>query len=163
MTTLTFRVFGLAMAKGNHRAVTTGGITKIREANPSVKDWELLIAATASVELNKRPFAERELLRRGVRLSVAFYLPRPKKYQRPGIQVAHLVAPDIDKLQRAVQDALSGVVYLDDSQIVESLATKRYAPVNCPPYVDIRVSATAGDGLLDVPAAPLPLFAEGLL
>jgi len=42
-------------------------------------------------------------------------------YARPA------VAPDIDKLLRAVSDALTGVGYMDDAQIVEVYASKIYA------------------------------------
>lgn len=34
--------------------------------------------------------------------------------------------PDLDKLTRAVLDALTGIVYRDDAQVVELLASKRY-------------------------------------
>lgn len=35
--------------------------------------------------------------------------------------------PDVDNLQKCVQDALNGVAYADDAQIVEVVASKRYA------------------------------------
>jgi Holliday junction resolvase RusA-like endonuclease len=75
-----------------------------------------------------------------------------------GVNAAHLKAPDTSKLIRAVEDALTQVVYRDDSQVVELLALKHYAEVDDLPHVDIRVEATAGWKPLVVPAAPLPLF-----
>ena len=159
--TLVFRVYGLAQTKGNMRAVPVKGraFPAITDANRSVAAWQQQIARAASEVINGLPYADRQLLVRGVRLSVAFYLPRPKKYQKAGCQVAHLTKPDTSKLLRAAEDALTGVAYLDDAQIVELLATKSYAPVNHPPYVDIRVEATNGVfGELAPPAAPLPLL-----
>ena len=48
-------------------------------------------------------------------VGVTFYLRRPKTTKYP---VAPLGPPDLDKLQRAVGDFLTGVYYRDDSQIV---------------------------------------------
>ncbi len=61
-----------------------------------------------------------------VELEVMFYLDRPSsisKTQRP----QPTVAPDLDKLVRGVGDALTGVVYDDDSQVIRCLAWKVYA------------------------------------
>lgn len=162
--TLRFRVYGVAQPKGNMRAIHMTGMKFpiVTDSNRSAKSWQQLIAEAANHAINNLPEPERGLLTRGVRLSVAFYLPRPKKYQRPGVAVAHLKAPDTSKLLRAVEDALTQVAYIDDSQIVELLATKAYAAVDDSPHVDIRVEPTNGDGIA-VPAAPLPLFPEGLL
>lgn len=45
-----------------------------------------------------------------------------------------IVPPDLDKLVRAIGDALNGVVVKDDAQIVEWKAEKAYAPA---PWADI--------------------------
>ncbi len=52
--------------------------------------------------------------------------------------------PDLDKLVRAVLDALTGVVWRDDSQVVEILAHKSYALPGTSPGVDVVVTATEG-------------------
>lgn len=39
----------------------------------------------------------------------------------------HTVKPDIDKMTRALLDALTGIAYLDDSQVTELQVVKRYA------------------------------------
>lgn len=57
-------------------------------------------------------------------------------------------------------DALTEVLYLDDAQVVEVLALKRYADVDVAPHVTIRVEETYGTQALAVPPAPLPLFEE---
>ena len=86
-----------------------------------------------------------------------FYLPRPKKYQRR-LHVAHTTAPDLDKLVRSVLDALTEVVYLDDAQVVEVLAVKRYADVAAAPHVTIRIEETPGTYPIEAPPIPIPLF-----
>jgi len=161
---LIFTVYGVAQPKGNMRALLIPGMKFpiVTETNKSVKSWSQLVAEGANHALALKPEAERELLGEAVRVSVAFWLPRPKKYQRRGVEVAHLTAPDIDKLLRAVLDALTHVVWGDDSQVVELLASKQYADVDDNPRVDIRVEATAGVRPLVVPPAPLPLFEGGV-
>lgn len=67
-------------------------------------------------------------------LEVSFHLPRPKgHYRRSGDllpQVEHRMPgtrPDLDKLIRAVGDALTGVGWVDDSLIVAIDAHKTFA------------------------------------
>jgi Holliday junction resolvase RusA-like endonuclease len=48
--------------------------------------------------------------------------------------------PDIDKLARAVLDALTGIVYDDDSQVIELQATKRF---DTHPHATIEVVSYA--------------------
>jgi crossover junction endodeoxyribonuclease RusA len=158
--TLAFRVYGVPQTKGNMRAIRVKGMTFpiVTDSNRSAKSWQQLVAEHASRAIEALPAGDRVILTRGVRLSVQFFLPRPKKYQRAGVAVAHLNKPDTSKLLRAVEDALTQVAYADDAQVVELLATKAYAPVGAPPYVDIRVEATHGTGALAVTPAPQSLF-----
>jgi crossover junction endodeoxyribonuclease RusA len=51
------------------------------------------------------------------------FLP-PKTTKR----AAPTVKPDIDKLVRAVLDALTGIAYEDDAQVTSILAMKNYGP-----------------------------------
>jgi Holliday junction resolvase RusA-like endonuclease len=81
-----------------------------------------------------------------VRVEIDFYLPRPasiKISKRP----LPIVPPDLDKLCRAVLDGLGqglngksgdGLLWGDDSQVVELLASKFYAD-DRDPGADIRV------------------------
>ncbi len=57
-----------------------------------------------------------------------FYLERPKTV-KPSDRALPIVAPDLDKLVRAVGDGIgqSGLIWGDDSQITEILARKYYA------------------------------------
>ncbi len=57
-------------------------------------------------------------------VTLAFTLPRPKSLPR---RVEHHIRrPDLDNLVKAVKDALRGVFYRDDSQIIMLAATKAY-------------------------------------
>ncbi len=71
---------------------------------------------------------------KSMRVSYAFYFARPKShYNSKGIMLKN--APqeptgrnigDIEKLARSVSDALTGVVYDDDSQVIGMALGKAY-------------------------------------
>lgn len=158
--TLVFTVYGVPQAKGNMRALHLKGMKFpiVTDSNKSAKSWSQLVAQAASEAILSQPEGERAVLDGPVRLTVAFYLPRPKKYQKRGLPAACLTSPDWDKLARGVSDALSQVAYRDDRQIVEAVIGKFYADVDDAPHVTVRVEATGGASPTTVPPAPLPLF-----
>jgi Holliday junction resolvase RusA-like endonuclease len=57
-------------------------------------------------------------------MSLVFLFPRPKSLPRRVRH--HTTRPDADNCAKAVKDALRGVVYRDDSQIVELFVSKGY-------------------------------------
>jgi len=60
-----------------------------------------------------------------IRCEIEFILPRPRTLHR---KVQHPAKrPDLDKLVRAVLDALLYLVYEDDSQVVHLITEKRFA------------------------------------
>ncbi|MBQ1296107.1 MAG: RusA family crossover junction endodeoxyribonuclease, partial [Clostridiales bacterium] len=69
-------------------------------------------------------------------LEVTFYLAKPKsnKLKEPSNKKA-----DLDKLVRAVNDALSGLVFYDDSQVVEINASKEWVTEEHPEGLFLRV------------------------
>ena len=117
---LTFTVYGAPATKGSTRAFIPKGWTRpiITSATKGLKAWESKIAAAAGAQANG------VLITEPVVMTLAFYLPRPKSLKK-GI-VAHTKRPDCDKLIRGATDALIGIVYKDDAQIVSILATKAY-------------------------------------
>jgi crossover junction endodeoxyribonuclease RusA len=161
---LTFRVYGVASPKGNMRAFLKRGMKFpiVTETSRSVKSWQQLVSEGASHALQESAPEARELLAFGVRVTVAFYLPRPKKYGKDGVFVAHIKAPDLDKLARAVLDALSHVAYHDDAQVTELIAGKYYTTTNGAAYVDVRIEPapqpTTGVPIPLMTPKPLPLF-----
>jgi Holliday junction resolvase RusA-like endonuclease len=93
----------------------------ITHENPRSKNWQQLVAEAASRALT----AEGQVYLGAVRLEVAFFLPRPKSIGRR--DVAMTKKPDASKLLRSTEDALTGVLFRDDSQVVDVHVTKRYA------------------------------------
>ena len=72
---------------------------------------------------------------RPLELRVAFVMPRPKShfgsrkgapYLKPTAPEWHTAKPDATKLLRAVEDALTGIVWRDDSCVAAQHVTKRY-------------------------------------
>ena len=70
---------------------------------------------------------------------IEFVMPRPagtpKRRTPPAVK-----KPDTDKLARAILDALTAVVWRDDSQIVDLHASKRLAELDETPGARIRVA-----------------------
>lgn len=152
--TLAFRVLGVAQAKGNLRAFRRGSLM-LTDTNRNLKTWQTVIMSAASAAIQRLPAGERDMVDGPVALSVAFYLPRPRSLKAS--TRAHIRKPDIDKIVRAVLDALESVVYFSDAQVVNLVAVKRYARANESPRVDIRVEPAEGVRPL---AARQPLFDE---
>jgi Holliday junction resolvase RusA-like endonuclease len=115
------RVYGNPAPQGSKR-VFNGRV--VEAAGQKLKVWRKAIA-TACQEI----VTEEHLLLLGpVRVEVDFYLPRPasvtiKKRALP------IVPPDLDKLLRGLLDGIgqSEMIWGDDSQVVEIVATKFYA------------------------------------
>lgn len=59
-------------------------------------------------------------------VSIGFFLPRPKRTKLDSPR------PDLDKLVRSCLDAMTGVIYADDSQVVRVTASKRWADAEGP-------------------------------
>ena len=72
-----------------------------------------------------------------VKISVNFFLPIPKSFSKKKTEeclsgvVMPTSRPDLDNYLKLILDAMNGVVYVDDSQIVELLATKIYSGYAC--------------------------------
>lgn len=86
-----------------------------------------------------------------VALALEFVLKRradePKRTLRP-----HTRKPDLDKLARAVMDALTGLVYRDDAQVTELNLVKRTALIGEPTGVRITWRASREENCSVVPA-----------
>lgn len=134
---LRFTVYGAAQPKGSARAFMPKGarFPIVTADNPKSKPWQQLVAEGASRALAT---AGGEQFLGPVTLTVTFWLPRPKSI--PKRVYAHLKKPDLDKLLRAVKDALTKVVWQDDAQVVHVVATKQYAESGSAPHADLRIA-----------------------
>ena len=112
------------------------------ESSKRVKPWRRQVAAAYA----DRNFGD--MLDGPVSIIVDFYLPRPKAHYGTGrnagtlkgsAPVEHLTMPDLDKLVRAVGDALTRLAWRDDSQIVAWHAYKHYATSEHPVGAQITI------------------------
>lgn len=101
------------------------------ESSTAVKPWRESIAWIARTKTRPRQGAV------GVRLD--FVMPRPKRYPLP-TPPCTVRNGDTDKLARACLDALTGIAYDDDSQVVSLMATKRTAEPDERPGVAIEIT-----------------------
>lgn len=141
MVLLDLRVYGLPVSQGRPRAraFRVGAFTRVSMYDPAnSKDWKRTVLAQALERKPETPAQD------PLSMSLAFLLPRPKSL--PKRERHHTKKPDVDNLAKAVKDALRGVVYRDDSQIVELHVTKRY---DLAPGVVIRVERVVNQPGLD--------------
>ncbi|MCH9728405.1 MAG: RusA family crossover junction endodeoxyribonuclease [Actinomycetia bacterium] len=133
---LTFFVPGKPAPQGSKRHVGRGIMI---ESSATVGPWRERVALAAHNAMRDRPDLS---MFDGVplRVGIEFLMPRPastpKRVTPPAIK-----RPDLDKLVRAVFDALTSVVWSDDSAVVELRASKRLTEVNEQPGAHIRVAA----------------------
>lgn len=114
MTTHTFRVNGLPAPQGSKKAFRHGD--KIHLVEQSTKT---LVPWREDVKLAALRFRERHSLLTidaPVRLDVTFFMPKPKSVKR----LHPSVAPDLSKLIRGLEDALTTAhFWRDDCLVVE--------------------------------------------
>lgn len=76
---------------------------------------------------------------------VAGKIDRPLKDDAP---FWHTSSPDRDKLERATNDAMTGVIWVDDSQVAATLSQKIYIEPGMPSGALIRVYRLDSDELI---------------
>lgn len=134
-----FGVLGVPVPQGSARAFVVKGRPVITSASGKpLKTWRQDIAFTARTVGPVEPWTG------PVAVTLRFKLPMPKSEPRFAGRgkAKHPVVtfpdrrPDLDKLVRAVLDALTGPIFRDDSQVVELTAFKNWGD----PGVWIEVS-----------------------
>lgn len=108
---------------GKARAVVT-------EDNKKSKPWRNDVQWMAKLVMKAGP------LRGPLAVEFVFILARPKGHLgarglRPSAPPYPDVKPDTTKLTRSTEDALKGIAWVDDSQIVDQHARKIYAAPGC--------------------------------
>ena len=74
---------------------------------------------------------------------IAASWPNAKKIRACAGTIRHTSRPDVDNLLKCVGDALNGIVWRDDSQIVIATIAKRYSDH---PRLRIEVTTAIGEG-----------------
>jgi Holliday junction resolvase RusA-like endonuclease len=127
-----FTVYGEPIPKGSTRAFVVNGKAVTTNANKKTKDWQLLVAMAA------QEYRPNKLMEDAVGLQLTFTMPRPRSIsvkKRP----LPTVKPDLDKLIRCILDALTGIMFIDDSQVTEIKAVKHYDDGDGAPGVEVII------------------------
>jgi Holliday junction resolvase RusA-like endonuclease len=120
----------LAVTGPNGRQRFNGRVI-ITDDNPNSRDWKNRVAQEGQVAMRGQSF-ERPLFEGPLAVTFVFRMPRIKGHYRasgelkPNAPMRPTVRPDALKLARAAEDALTGVVWRDDSQIVIEHLEKVY-------------------------------------
>lgn len=117
-----WRIDGDPKPKGSMRSVGN----RMVNDNPDCDKW---------IQDIRIQLVGRRMYEGPIKVELRFYLPRGKTVRR---QQPH-VKPDLDKLVRAVLDAMTGYCYKDDGQVVIIEAMKEYADFGHP-GVEIRLT-----------------------
>lgn len=135
MNTVTFFVPGIPIPQGSKTAFVVGKRAVLTDANKKqLKPWRAEITRVA-----RASWLDRDQLVGAVRLDVVFVFERPKTVKRrlPSI------APDLDKLVRAVGDGVTDAgIWKDDGQVIRIVAEKVYGTA---PGVHVSVSEMSVD------------------
>jgi crossover junction endodeoxyribonuclease RusA len=136
-------VIGMPATQGSKRGFPvrrkngTIGVALVESGGEHHRSWREAVAAEARRVADGAPLDE------PVVATFTFYLPRPKSAKKSVLFPDK--KPDSLKLARAVEDALTKILYSDDSRIVTHTIRKRFA-VDRPPGVEISIrKATAAD------------------
>lgn len=116
-----FFVEGIPRPQGSKRGFVRKGRVVLVEVSKHLAPWRERVAAAAAAHTQ-----DGELIGPVV-VELEFVMPRPKAMSARMPTPWHVKRPDVDKLTRAVLDALTGSCFVDDSQVVAINARKRTA------------------------------------
>lgn len=131
---VSFFVPGAPAPQGSKRHVGNG---RMVESSAACGPWRERVALAAHDHLT-RQIDLPGMTSDAVTVRLDFVLPRPKSAPKRRTPAA-VKRPDVDKLARAVLDAITGTVLVDDSQVVSLTANKRLAELDEPTGVSVSV------------------------
>lgn len=126
MKELAFTVYAKAEPQGSMKAFVRPGSkhASVTSDNRKLKPFRSEVTAMAIATLRcEAPMFEKGV---AVHIELTFTFLPPKSVKK---RIWPVVKPDIDKLQRAMLDALTGVAWHDDAQVVQVYAKKRYGQI----------------------------------
>lgn len=116
---LEFSVAGDPVPQGSMKAFVVGGRAVLTSDNKKLKAWRKRLCVLIQAQL----LGERISRDTAVGVRISFRLLKPKTVKR----VFPTVKPDLDKLVRAVLDAITeSGAWADDSQVIELHVRKSY-------------------------------------
>ena len=124
----------------NGRAVVTEGRTSAAREN--VAEWRRAVSDAARAWVAKHDHAPWDC---ALEAEFGFWFSRPSSL--PKREQYARRKPDLSKLIRAAEDALTGIVYVDDARLVRIVATKAYTAGAPGARISVRPFMRALDGV----------------
>lgn len=138
---ITFTVSGVPKPGGSKRGFIfkrkgTGklGVSLVDASGQPGKDWRGDVKHEARDAARvygwEVPHSDQPLM-----LTLTLWMPRPKSHYRKGGQLKptapewHTGRPDATKLLRSIEDALTGILWNDDGQVVTQTVQKKYETI----------------------------------
>jgi len=140
-TVVDFFVAGTPKPQGSKRGFihpATKRVILTEAAGAPLKDWRHDVKLTAISRMSGKEMISPPT---AVVMTVEFVLPRPVSLPKSKPTPLATKKPDTDKLLRAIGDALTGVVYADDSQVIDIRGRKRVAEIGEQPGARITILA----------------------
>jgi hypothetical protein len=136
--TIRFTAYGIPAPKGSTKAFYRPGMRfpVVTDDNKHTRPWAVVVK-DAAMQVCGGPGSPIVFQHDPVKLIATFHMPRPKSL--PKKVRHHIKKPDLDKLLRNVKDSLTGIVWVDDSQVVIVVASKSYVENGYMPRVEILV------------------------
>ena len=122
MALITFTILGTSVPKARPRT-TKRGNRAIMYTPDKTKNFENYVKLMAAQH------APKELLTSALEVRLDFLFQRPKSL--PKKIRYHTKKPDIDNLAKSVMDALEGIIYVNDAQVISLRVTKDYGTPLC--------------------------------
>lgn len=132
---ITFTVYGEPVAQGRPRASTQGGFVRMYDPEKS-KDYKDYVRLAAAEH------APNVLLEGPLGMMLTVYRSIPKSFSKKKViqaeagEIRPVSKPDVDNYLKGVKDALKGIIWKDDSQVVEVFAQKRYS---ARPRIEVKI------------------------
>jgi Holliday junction resolvase RusA-like endonuclease len=151
-----FFAAGVPQPQGNKRAFQhkiTKRVVMVEgrspEANKRHRSWRATLATAARQAMDGRPPVDGCVV-----VDVEFLFPRPKNHYRANgkikpwaLDIPHGKKPDRDKLDRSLGDALTGVVFVDDSLSNGGIQRRRFVMPGEEPGARVRVMAACASAI----------------
>ncbi|MUU07915.1 MAG: RusA family crossover junction endodeoxyribonuclease [Phascolarctobacterium sp.] len=138
MSEILITIPGEPCAQGRPRISTAGGFPRAYDPAKS-RNYKAFVKLIAQEEIPVQGWRYTEL---PLAVTITAYMSIPSSKSKKFKQAAALGVerptkkPDIDNIFKCVTDALSGIAYKDDKQIVAATVNKRYAEV---PRVEVLI------------------------
>lgn len=132
-----FRIVGEINTKQRPRATVQGGHARVYTPSATI-NYENYIKSEYQRQCPDVHFGDKPL----IATVFAYFKPAGElsKFESEAYRVACLNKKDCDNIAKTVLDALNGIAYNDDRQIVQLEIAKNYCNEGEPEYIEVRIA-----------------------